>query len=166
MCSLYCHRFSRFERFQEAVDHAGGARIALGGYFTPQLQTIATAGLPALEDIGGVVGTLPCQPEQAVLVDLVHHVGIQPQGAHALEAGDHLEKACRRGAAGWLSATERSLRGPTEEEGIMVGTVVLTVNKGITDGTEWVIKAPATCVIGRSSECGVRVPDRGPLRLE
>src|SRR6266436_7270549 len=54
MGSLWCHRFSRFERFQEAVDHAGGTRIALGCYFTPQLQTIAAAGLPALEDIGGV----------------------------------------------------------------------------------------------------------------
>src|SRR2546426_6048519 len=54
MGSLWCDRFSRFERFQEAVDHAGGARIALGCYFTPQLQTIAVAGLPALEDIGGV----------------------------------------------------------------------------------------------------------------
>jgi eukaryotic-like serine/threonine-protein kinase len=49
------------------------------------------------------------------------------------------------------------LRGRTDEEEIMVGKVVLTVNKGITDGTEWVLKAPATCVIGRSSECDVRV---------
>ena len=54
MGSLWCQRFSRFERFQEAVDHAGGARIALGCYFTPQLQPIAAAGLPALEDVGGV----------------------------------------------------------------------------------------------------------------
>src|SRR5258706_4686357 len=54
MGSLWGHRFSRFERFQEAVDHAGGTRIALGGYFTPQLQPIAAAGLPALQDIGGV----------------------------------------------------------------------------------------------------------------
>ena len=54
MDSFWCHRFSRFEGFQEATDHAGGARIALGCYFTPQLQTIAAAGLPALQDIGGV----------------------------------------------------------------------------------------------------------------
>src|SRR3989442_12650138 len=67
MCSLYCHRFSRFERFQEAVDHAAGARIALGGYFPPQLQPIAAAGLPALEDIGGVgikiAGILSSRPD-------------------------------------------------------------------------------------------------------
>src|SRR5436305_11249456 len=50
----FWHDFRLFERLQKTGDHALGARITLSHYFTPQLRSIATARVPAFEDVGSI----------------------------------------------------------------------------------------------------------------
>src|SRR5689334_6653983 len=49
-----CFHLLCFERFQKAIDHSLGSRIALGHDFVPDGCTVALPNFPAIEHIGRI----------------------------------------------------------------------------------------------------------------